>query len=180
MEAIHVLFGNDGCQGTVFVQVCRQGQLHQNAMNTIIRVQAADLILQLLLGDVVSIGNNYNTFISSTDDHFALFRRNSENVIELKTLGNGRIKIQNGLDKLQNSLITIVYTQSDKCYIYINGELAGQIGTAAGSLSCGNFFIGHTDATKTFDTTYRAIRFYDRALSADEVKANAAVDGFGN
>ena len=77
-------------------------------------------------------------------------------------------------------MITIVYTQNDACYIYINGELGGQISTVQGSLSVGNFFIGHTDATKTFDTTYRSIRFYNRALSADEVQANAAVDGFGN
>ena len=156
------------------------GAKHEFPQQIVDTVNGQSFTIELLLGDFVSIGSNFNTFISSTDDHFALFRRNSENVIELKTLGNGRIKIQNGLDKLQNSLITIVYTQSDKCYIYINGELAGQIGTAAGSLSCGNFFIGHTDATKTFDTTYRSIRFYDRALSADEVKANAAVDGFGN
>ena len=156
------------------------GAKHEFPQAIVDTVNGQSFTIELLLGDFVSIGSNYNTFISSTDDHFALFRRNSENVIELKTLGNGRIKIQSGLEKLQNSLITIVYTQSDKCYIYINGELAGQIGTAAGSLSCGNFFIGHTDATKTFDTTYRSVRFYDRALSADEVKANAAVDGFGN
>ena len=133
--------------------------------------------IEVLLGEFTSLGSNYNTFISSADDHFALFRRNSENVIELKTLGNGRIKIQNGLEKLQNSLITIVYTQGGTCCIYINGELGGQLNTAQGSLSVGNFFIGHTDPAKTFDTTYRAVRFYDRALSAEEVLANATVDG---
>lgn len=133
--------------------------------------------IELLLGDFVSIGNNFNTFISSADDHFALFRRNSENVIELKTLGNGRIKIQGGLEKLQNSLITITYEQGGKCCVYVNGELAGQTNATVGSLSAGNFFIGHTDAAKTFDTTYRSIRFYNRALSAEEVNANATVDG---
>ena len=46
--------------------------------------------------------------------------------------------------------------------------------------SAGNFFIGHSDGAKTFDTTYRSIRFYDRALTAEEVLANAKVDGFGN
>lgn len=133
--------------------------------------------IELLLGDFVSIGSNFNTFISSADDHFALFRRNSENVIELKTLGNGRIKIANGLERLQNSLITITYEQSGKCCIYINGVLAGEITTAAGSLSAGNFFIGHSDSAKAFDTTYRSIRFYNRALTAEEAMANAVTDG---
>lgn len=143
-------------------------------------VNGESFTIEVLLGDFTSLGSNFNTFISSSDDHFALFRRNSENVLELKTLGNGRIKIKGGLELLQNSLITIVYTQNSECCIYVNGELAGQINTAAGSLSAGNFFIGHSDSTKTFDTTYRAVRFYNRALRADEVKANAVVDGYGS
>jgi hypothetical protein len=130
-----------------------------------------------LFGDFTSIGSNFNTFISSADDHFALFRRNSENVLELKTLGNGRIKIQGGLEKLQNTLITITYEQSGKCCIYVNGVLAGEINTASGSLSAGNFFIGHSDPAKAFDTTYRSIRFYNRALTAEEAMANAVTDG---
>ena len=133
--------------------------------------------IEILLGDFVSLGANFNTFISSADDHFALFRRNSEDVLELKTLGNGRIKIRGGLELLQNSLITVVYTQGDACYIYVNGELCGQIETVTGSLSVGDLFIGHSDAAKAFDTTYRSIRFYNRALTAEEVAANAVVDG---
>lgn len=133
--------------------------------------------IEVLLGDFTSLGTNFNTFISSSDDHFALFRRNSENVLELKTLGNGRIKIPGCLDLLQNSLITITYRGGDTCCIYVNGELKGQLDTAAGSLGAGDFFIGHNDVNKTFDTTYRAVRFYDRALSAEEVLANATVDG---
>lgn len=133
--------------------------------------------IEILLGDFTSLGTNFNTFISASSDNFALFRRNSENVLELKTLGNGRIKIKDGLNLLQNNLITVVYTQNAECCIYVNGELCGQIGTANGSLSVSDFFIGHTDPNKNFDTTYRAIRFYNRALSAEEALANAVADG---
>ncbi len=136
--------------------------------------------IELLLGDFTSLGSNFNTFISGHNDNFALFRRNSENVLELKTLGNGRIKIPGGLDLLQNSLITITYKQGDCARIYVNGELRGEITTASGSLGVGDFFIGHTDPAKTFDTTYRSIRFYDRALTAEEAMANATVDGVGS
>lgn len=140
-------------------------------------VNGEEFTIEVLLGDFTSLGTNFNTFISSSDDHFALFRRNSEDVLELKTLGNGRIKINGCLELLQNSLITVTYRGGDTCCIYVNGELAGQINTAAGSLGASDFFIGHNDANKTFDTTYRAVRFYDRALSAEEVLANAKVDG---
>jgi hypothetical protein len=111
---------------------------------------------------------NRNAFLNSELNDLAMDERAA-----ISTAGNG-------LNLLQNSLITIVYAQNDVCTIYVNGVQAGQITTAEGSLSAGNLFIGHTDQAKTFDTTFRSIRFYSRALSAEEVAANAAVDGFGN
>ena len=153
------------------------GAKHKFPQAVVDTINGQAFTIEVLLGDFVSLGANYNTFINSADDHFALFRRNSEDVLELKTLGNGRIKIPGCLDLLQNSLITVVYTQNDTCYIYVNGELCGQIATANGSLSVGDLFIGHSDASKAFDTTYRSIRIYDRALTAEEVAANAVVDG---
>ena len=135
--------------------------------------------VELLLGDFVSLGTNFNTFINSSGDQLALFRRNSEDVLELKTTGNGRIKIKGCLALLQNSLVTLTYSQNGHARIYINGELKGEITTVAGSLGAGDLFIGHSDPAKSFDTTYRSVRFYDRALTAEEVAANAAVDGYG-
>lgn len=136
--------------------------------------------VEILLGDFVSMGKDFNTFLNSSGDQLALFRRNSEDVLELKTTGNGRIKIKGCLELLQNSLVTLTYSQNGKACIYINGELKGELNTVAGSLGAPDLFIGHADAAKSFDTTYRAIRFYDRALTAEEVMANAVVDGFGS
>ena len=133
--------------------------------------------VELLLGDFVSLGKDFNTFLNSSGDQLALFRRNSVDELELKTTGNGRIKIKGCLELLQNSLVTLTYSQNGKACIYINGELKGELNTVAGSLGAPDLFIGHADAAKTFDTTYRAVRFYDRALTAEEVMANAVVDG---
>ncbi|MBQ9151070.1 MAG: hypothetical protein IJX72_02375, partial [Clostridia bacterium] len=55
--------------------------------------------------------------------------------------------------------------------------LKGETPTINGSLGAGDLFIGHSDPGKTFDTTYRSVRFYNRALTAEEVMANAVVDG---
>ena len=133
--------------------------------------------VELLLGDFVSLGTNFNTFINSSQDQLALFRRNSEDVLELKTTGNGRIKIKGCLELLQNSLVTLTYSQSGHARIYINGELKGELATTAGSLGAGDLFIGHSDPAKSFDTTYRSVRFYNRALTAEEAMANAIADG---
>ncbi len=133
--------------------------------------------IELLLGDFTSLGKDFNTFINSSGDQLALFRRNSVDELELKTTGNGRIKIKGCLELLQNSLVTLTYSRSGHARIYINGEMLGEITTAAGSLGAGDLFIGHSDPAKTFDTTYRSVRFYNRALTAEEVAANAVVDG---
>ena len=61
--------------------------------------------------------------------------------------------------------------------LYVNGELKGETPTINGSLGASDLFIGHAAANKQFDTTYRSVRFYDRALTAEEVVANAVVDG---
>ena len=135
--------------------------------------------VELLLGDFVSLGKDFNTFLNSSGDQVALFRRNSYDELELKFAINAgaRIKIKGCLDLLQNSLITLTFEQNGKACIYVNGELKGEVATITGSLGAPDLFIGHADAAKTFDTTYRAVRFYNRALTAEEVMANAVVDG---
>ena len=137
--------------------------------------------IEILLGDFVSVGTDFNTFINGSGDEIALFRRNSNDELELKFQINAgvRIKVKNCLNLLQNSLITITYTQNDVVRLYVNGELMGETPTINGSLGASDLFIGHNAQNKMFDTTYRSVRFYDRALTADEVAANAAVDGYG-
>ncbi len=142
-------------------------------------INGQSFTIEVLLGDFVSIGSDFNTFINGTNDEIALFRRNSVDELELKFQINAgvRCKVKDGLNLLQNSLITITYTQNDLVRLYINGELMGETPTINGSLGASDLFIGHAAASKQFDTTYRSVRFYDRALTAEEVAANATVDG---
>ena len=136
--------------------------------------------IEILLGDFVSVGNEFNTFINGSGDEIALFRRNSVDELELKFQINAgvRIKVKDCLNLLQNSLITITYAQNDVVRLYVNGEQVGETPTINGSLGASDLFIGHNAQNKMFDTTYRSVRFYDRALTAEEVAANAAVDGY--
>ena len=137
--------------------------------------------IEILLGDFVSVGTDFNTFINGSGDEIALFRRNSVDELELKFQINAgvRIKVKGCLELLQNSLITITYAQNDVVRLYVNGELRGETPTINGSLGASDLFIGHNAQSKMFDTTYRSVRFYARALTAEEVTANAKVDGYG-
>ncbi len=156
-----------------------KGAKHNFPQAVVDTINGQSFTIEMLLGDFVSIGSDFNTFINATNDEIALFRRNSVDELEMKFQINAgvRIKVKNGLNLLQNSLVTITYTQNDVVRLYINGELMGETPTINGSLGASDLFIGHAAASKQFDTTYRSVRFYDRALTAEEVAANAVVDG---
>ncbi len=133
--------------------------------------------VELLFGDFVSIGENYNTFLNSQNDNFALFRRLSDDVLEFKFAANSgteRHKIPGAEALLPNSLITVTYTVGGECVIYVNG-VAAATKASPSAMGADNLFIGQT-GTKDFRAVYQSIRFYDRALSADEVLANAKAD----
>lgn len=144
-------------------------------------VNGQEYTIEILLSDFVSIGSDYNTFMNSDNDNFALFRRNSNNVLEFKfgaTAGSNRPVAADGLNLLQNALVTITSKFDGQVIIYINGV---QVADKPCNLLMGanNLFIGHV-TTKDYETTYRSIRFYNRELSPAEVKHNAAVDGYGS
>ena len=158
-----------------------KGVKHNFPASIVDTVNGQAFTIEILLGDFVSVGNEFNTFINGSGDEIALFRRNSVDELELKFQINAgvRIKVKDCLNLLQNSLITITYAQNDVVRLYVNGEQVGETPTINGSLGASDLFIGHNAQNKMFDTTYRSVRFYDRALTAEEVAANAQVDGYG-
>lgn len=134
--------------------------------------------VEILFGDFTSIGSNFNTFMNSSNDNFALFRRNVTDVIEFKCYGNGaadRVTVNDGLSLLPNSLITITCKVGDSVKIYINGHFAGTKAYTK-TMGANDLFIGHTSPDKLFDAEYKSIRFYDRDLTLAEVEKNAKAD----
>ncbi len=137
--------------------------------------------VEIQFGDFISLGDSFNTFLNSQNDYFALFRRVSTDQIEFKfakNSGQERPKVDNGLELLNNCTVTITYTVGGKTVIYVNGEACADM-PSPNTMGADDLFIGHNDAAKRFDTTYKSIRFYNRELSADEIAANARADGSG-
>ncbi len=143
-------------------------------------VNGDSFTVEIEFGDFKSIGNSFNTFMNSANDNFALFRRNSENVIEWK-FGGGSIrpKIKDGLNNLNNHLLTVTYEYGESVVLYIDGVEKVRMECPL-YMGADNLFIGHNDASKDFETVYKNIRFYTRALSGSEVLHNAAVDGYAD
>lgn len=143
-------------------------------------VNGESFTVEIEFGEFVSIGGSFNTFMNSSNDNFALFRRNSDNVIEWKFGGGSvRPKAPDALNNLPGHLITVTYEYGDLVVIYVDGVEKARADCTL-YMGANDLFIGHNDGSKDFEAVYQNIRFYDRALSAGEVLHNAAVDGHAN
>ncbi len=142
-------------------------------------VNGQEFTVELLFGEFSSLGSDFNTFLNSSNDNFALFRRIGTDQLEFKFAacpGDQRHKIDDGLNLLQNALITVTYKVGGNCYIYVNGVLMAEKPSPA-SMGANDLFIGHDSTQKTFNTLYRSMRFYNRALTNAEVLSNSIADG---
>lgn len=142
-------------------------------------VNGQEFTVELLFSEFVSTGTTFNTFLNSSNDNLALFRRNEIDSIEFKFAQNPRAErptIPDALNLLQNALVTVTYKVGGETHIYINGEDMVSCSSPS-EMGADDLYIGHADASKTFTTTYRSMRFYDRALTAEEIKQNAIADG---
>ncbi len=136
--------------------------------------------VEVSLGDITSKGTSWNTFLNSSNDSFSLFRLISNDTLVVKNQtdsnkANPRPTAANGLDLFKNSTITVTFKVGGKITVYADGKQVAQADATYG-LSCGDFFFGHDGAERCYAAEFRAIRFYSKELTAEQVKANYEVD----
>ncbi len=151
-----------------------EGTKHNFPQGIVDVVNGQAFTVELTFSEFESLGTEFNTFLNSSNDNFALFRRNGTNQIEFKFAanpGDQRHKIDDGLNLLQNAHISVTYQVGGNCYIYINGQLMAEKASPS-AMGANDLFIGHDSSQKSFNTTYRSIRFYNRVLTAAEIKQN--------
>ena len=156
-----------------------EGTQHYFPQAIVDLVNGNEFSVELSFGDFTSIGGSFNTFLNSRNDNFALFRRNANDNLEFKWAGKpgeARPKVGDGLNLIDNGVITVTYKVGGACRVYADGELLAEVSCDT-AMGADNLFIGHEDASKMFSTIYRSIRFYNRELTPAEVKTNAKADG---
>ncbi|MCQ2430120.1 MAG: LamG domain-containing protein, partial [Clostridia bacterium] len=129
-------------------------------------VNGDEFTVELALGEFISIGGDFNTFLNSTNDRFALFRRVAKNELEFKFAGCGgdlRWTVADGLNLLQDSTVTVTYDADGITACYINGAKVTEK-AAQGNMGADDLFIGQ-ESNKAYETTYKSIRFYNRVLT---------------
>ena len=133
--------------------------------------------LEVSLGEFVGLGKSYNTFINCDNDNFSLFIRVDTGCLEFKYAGltrDHRYELPGGAELINNAVITITYEPGNEMVTYINGEEVDSryIGDFMGA---DNLFFGHYKTDRNQDTTFKAIRLYERVLNEHEVAYNYAV-----
>ena len=156
-----------------------EGAQHHFPQAIVDLVNSQAFTVEIAFGDFTSIGSDFNTFMNSSNDNFALFRRNSNDNLEFKwagKAGESRPKVGDGLSLIDNGVISVTFEVGGSCCIYVDGSLVAKVASDT-AMGANNLFIGHASAGKNFSTVYKSIRFYDRALTPEEVANNARVDG---
>ena len=131
--------------------------------------------VEIALGELEYPGTSYISFIISDNDNFSLFIRTDGDFIEFKGSGNARPKVEGGAEFANNSTLAITFDIDGDVCMYVDGECIGSAMTTE-NIVADTLFLGHYDAARNWVGDVYSIRFYDRALTAEEVAQNAAAD----
>ena len=131
--------------------------------------------VEIALGELEQPGTSYISYIISDNDNFSLFNRVDGDYIEFKAAGNERPKVPGGADYANDSTLTVTFDMDSDVVLYVDGVEIGRAMTTA-YIDADTLFVGHYDAARNWIGDIYSIRFYNRALTADEVAQNAAYD----
>ncbi len=134
-------------------------------------VNGQEFTVELVLGELKSLGQQYNTFINSNNDYFALFRRLSDDYIEFKNYTNSRPQSAGGLDYFTNSTVTITFKVGGKVTMYVDGVQIDQK-DAVNPIGADDLWFGHDHETRNYEAEFLSMRFYSVELTAAQVEAN--------
>ncbi len=143
-------------------------------------INGEEFTVELKLGKIASVGSSFATFINNSgNDHFSLFIRTAGDYLEFKhsSATSDRPKVTGGKELAENSTVTVTRSLKNKvCVMYVDGIKIAEGAVSAKVGADGELFFGHV-GTKGHEADYEAMRFYSRALTAEEVENNAKADG---
>lgn len=140
-------------------------------------INSDSFTIEMQMTDLVSKGTTFNTFLNSdVNDNFAFFTR-EDNYFEFKSATNSRIKLAGEAEKFDGHIIALTFDLDEGIAVaYCDGEYLGDCVITMPIDAEGKIFIGHPSAQKNYSANWVSLRFYDRALTEDEVKHNASVE----
>lgn len=169
--------GGCGFANGAYVNAARKIYFPENVKNALL---GNEWTLEIALGDTELTGKDFATFVNSANDAFALFFRVGGEYLEFKGVGNDTSidrpkKEISSYDELDGATVSVSYKVGGECVLYLNGERfsAKNVNVA---ITPDNLYFGHDNETRSHTTEYESIRVYSKALSADDIAENYAVD----
>ncbi len=145
-------------------------------------ISTGSFTTELVVGDTEVLGSSFGTYLNTSNDNYSLFMRTGATpYIEFKCAGNARPKVAvEDINYFKDSTITVTYDKAGDVCLYANGELLMSVPCTVGAFNCTDFFFGYAAGNaREHNTEFKAMRFYDRPLTADEVASNYAADCAG-
>lgn len=137
--------------------------------------------VEMVLGEVDFTASHWITLMCSDNDEFSLFVRQENDVLEYKYNDDNRDRpeVADGGSLIKNSTLTITFDLTDPdaplCTVYVNG-VAPDTGVPTVTNIADTLMWGHDSPGRAWGGDVYGFRFYDRALSAEEVAKNASAD----
>ncbi|MEG1742992.1 MAG: LamG-like jellyroll fold domain-containing protein [Clostridia bacterium] len=138
-------------------------------------ISSGEFSTELVIGSCEITGTTWGTLLNSSNDQYSLFYKGADDTLHLKNTGNPRPHFTEAKKAIQNSTITVTFKAGGDVSIYLNGVLKEKV-AAATKITADDFYFGHDDPAKSHNTQYKAMRFYSKALTAEQVAANYKVD----
>ena len=141
---------------------------------------------EMVLGEVSFNATNWITLMCSDNDEFSLFVRvpnggDTDDNLEFKynDKNQDRPKMDDGAALLNNSTMAVTFDLTDPenalCTIYVNG-VALASGVPQHTNIADTLMWGHDNPQRVWGGDVHGFRFYNRALSAEELADNASAD----
>ena len=142
--------------------------------------------IEFVAGELTYAATNWITLMCSDNDELSIFIRvpngsDTDTNFEYKYNDNNqdRPKVDNGAETINDATVAITFDLSDplagSCIVYVNGVAMGQ-GVPTVTNIADSVAFGHSNPQRAWSGDIYGFRFYDRALTAEEVMKNSDAD----
>ncbi len=134
--------------------------------------------VEFAAGELEYPGTNWISLIISDNDEFSLFVRVENDNLEFKynDANSDRPVAEGGADLVSDSTVAVTFNIDEaECNMYVDGVLVYEAIPLETNIA-DTLFLGHSAPERNWSGDVYSIRFYDRALTAEEVAQNAAAD----
>ncbi len=159
-------------------------------------ITGGSFTVEMAMSDFVSKASGWDTILATVGDSFSIFRTAAIDTLFVKTVGSDlvgaspRPEQTAANDTLQDATISVTYdATTGTATLYVNGVSVGTSTVTPGNLKNmtgetkddiliekDGLCIGHTEPNRAFSALFTSVRFYNAALTAEQIAANYAVD----